>query len=36
LPKLVAGKQYFWRIDAVMKDMSVVKGDIWSFTVRSN
>ena len=36
LPKLVAGKQYFWRVDAVMKDMSVVKGDIWSFTVKSN
>jgi hypothetical protein len=32
LPKLVAGKQYFWRVDAVMKDMSVVKGDVWSFT----
>ena len=32
LPKLVAGKQYYWRVDAVMKDMSVVKGDVWSFT----
>jgi len=32
LPKLVAGKHYYWRVDAVMKDMSVVKGDVWSFT----
>jgi len=32
LPKLVPGKQYYWRVDAVMKDMSVVKGDVWSFT----
>ena len=35
LPKLVAGKQYFWRVDAVMKDMSVVKGDVWGFTTTS-
>ena len=34
LPKLVASKQYFWRVDAVMKDMSVVKGDVWSFTTK--
>jgi len=32
LQKLVAGKQYYWRVDAVMKDLTVVKGDVWSFT----
>jgi len=31
LPKLMVGKKYYWRVDAVMKDMSVVKGDVWSF-----
>ena len=36
LPKLVAGKQYYWRVDAVMKDRSVIKGDVWSFTTTSN
>lgn len=32
LPKLLAAKKYFWRVDAVMKDMSVIKGDVWSFS----
>ena len=31
LPKLIAGQKYFWRVDAVMEDGSVVKGDLWSF-----
>ena len=35
LPKLVAGKQYYWRVDAVMKDRSVIKGDVWSFNVKN-
>ena len=33
LPKLVAGQKYFWRVDAIMGDGSVVKGDVWSFKV---
>lgn len=32
LPKLIAGKKYFWRVDAVMKDLTVCKGDVWSFS----
>ena len=32
LPTLAAGKTYFWRVDAVMPEKSVVKGDVWSFT----
>ena len=32
LPTLEAGKQYFWRVDAVMADGSVIKGDVWNFT----
>jgi hypothetical protein len=32
LPTLAAGKTYFWRVDAVMPDGSVVQGDLWSFT----
>ena len=34
LPTLASGQTYFWRIDAVMPDKSVVKGDIWSFTTQ--
>ncbi|MEI6755126.1 MAG: hypothetical protein WCK78_18440, partial [Paludibacter sp.] len=35
LPKLVAGQKYFWRVDAVMEDGSVMKGDFWSFTTKA-
>jgi len=35
LPTLAAGKTYFWRVDAVMPEKSVVKGDVWSFTTTS-
>ena len=34
LPQLTAGATYFWRVDAIMPDKSVVKGDPWSFSVR--
>ena len=33
LPKLIPGQKYFWRVDAVMDDGSVMKGDLWSFNV---
>ena len=33
LPKLIAGKKYYWRVDAVMKDIkTVIKGEVWSFS----
>ena len=32
LPKLAAKQTYWWRVDAVMPDGSVVPGDLWSFT----
>ena len=32
LPKLAAGQTYWWRVDAVMPDGSVVPGDLWGFT----
>ena len=32
LPALSAGTTYYWRVDAVMTDSSVSKGDVWSFT----
>ena len=35
LPSLVEGKKYFWRVDAIMNDGSVVKGDVWSFNVKN-
>ncbi len=31
--RLVPGKTYYWRVDAVERDGSVVKGDVWSFRV---
>ncbi len=34
LPKLVGGKAYYWRVDALMPDGSVVVGDVWSFTTK--
>ena len=34
LPALAAGQTYFWRVDAVMPDKSVIKGDVWSFTTQ--
>jgi len=35
LPALVTGTTYFWRIDAVMADNSVVKGNVWCFSTGS-
>ena len=32
LPALAVGTSYFWRIDAVLTDNTVIKGDIWSFS----
>ena len=32
LPNLTAGQTYWWRVDAVMPDGSIVPGDLWSFT----
>ena len=32
LPNLTAKQTYWWRVDAVMPDGSVVPGDLWSFT----
>jgi hypothetical protein len=34
LPALSNGKTYYWRVDAVMPDGSVVKGDVWRFKVK--
>jgi len=34
LPHLAASTTYYWRVDAVMPDKSMVKGDIWSFTTK--
>jgi hypothetical protein len=34
LPTLDAGKTYFWRVDAVLPDQSVVKGDAWTFSTK--
>ncbi len=31
LPSLAAGTTYYWRVDAVMADSSVITGDVWSF-----
>lgn len=31
--KLEAGKTYYWRVDVVLKDGSVRRGKVWSFTV---
>jgi hypothetical protein len=35
LPPLHYGQTYFWRVDAVMPDKSVVKGDVWSFETKA-
>ncbi len=32
LPKLSGGKQYWWRVDAVMPDGGVIQGALWNFT----
>ena len=32
LPKLTASQTYWWRVDAVMPDGSIVPGDLWGFT----
>ena len=32
LPPLVSGQTYLWRVDALLPDQSVVRGDVWTFT----
>ena len=32
LPALALGTSYFWRIDAILADNTVTKGDVWSFS----
>jgi hypothetical protein len=32
LPKLKLGNTYYWRVDAIKADASIVKGDVWSFS----
>ncbi|MFI4911892.1 MAG: LamG-like jellyroll fold domain-containing protein [Sedimentisphaeraceae bacterium JB056] len=36
LTGLVHGQSYYWRIDAVLADSSVVRGTTWSFTVSNS
>ena len=36
LPALTTGTTYFWRVDAVMADNSVAKGNVWSFSTGSS
>ncbi|VGO16316.1 hypothetical protein PDESU_04907 [Pontiella desulfatans] len=33
--ELLSGKDYFWRVDAVLADGMVVTGDVWSYRVTS-
>ena len=35
LPKLKPGTTYFWRVDAVKTDKSVVQGEVWTFTTKA-
>jgi hypothetical protein len=35
LPHLDEGTLYYWRVDEVWRDGTVVKGDVWSFTTGS-
>lgn len=34
LPRLSAGREYYWRVDALMPDGTVITGDIWSFSTK--
>ena len=34
LPAIRPGRTYFWRVDAVMQDGSLVTGDTWSFSTK--
>jgi autotransporter-associated beta strand protein len=36
LPALAAGQSYYWRVDAVMTNSSVVTGNVWSFSTVAN
>jgi hypothetical protein len=36
LPTLAKSTNYFWRIDAVTSNNTVVKGDVWSFTTNKD
>ena len=31
--QFAAGAKYYWRVDAVLADGTLVKGDVWSFTI---
>lgn len=33
IPTIVIGQTYYWRIDTIKSDLSVVKGSVWSFTL---
>ncbi|MBK1876051.1 right-handed parallel beta-helix repeat-containing protein [Pelagicoccus mobilis] len=33
---LDAGQAYFWRVDAVLNDGSLVEGDVWTFTTKDS
>ncbi|NQT03963.1 MAG: hypothetical protein HQ580_18200, partial [Planctomycetes bacterium] len=35
LPELEEGPMYYWRIDEVWADGTVITGDVWSFTTGS-
>ena len=32
LPPMASGQTYLWRVDALLPDQSVVRGDVWTFT----
>ena len=34
LPKLESGQTYFWRVDAILPNRTVIEGDIWRFSTR--
>ena len=33
LPILAQGQKYYWRVDAIMPNGSIVKGDVWNFRI---
>jgi len=34
LPRLSSGQAYYWRVDALMPDKSVIAGDVWTFSTQ--
>ena len=34
LPALQSGSTYFWRVDAILPDKSVINGDVWTFATK--